>query len=270
MMDHHQNGGCAGRCADVDQFSFVMAFQPVVDTETRTIYAYEALVRGANGEGAASVLAAVTEDNRYAFDQACRVKAIATAARLGLTSRLNINFLPNAVYHPEACLRLTLKTAAEYRFPHHLITFEFTEDERVFDRDHLKAIVQTYKKNRFQTALDDFGAGFAGLALLADFQPDTIKIDRCLVGGIDRDPPRQAILHGLVKTAGLLGLSLVAEGVERREEVAFLRSLGIHLFQGFLFARPAIETLIPVAGIPWETALTPEGSGPSGGQRPSA
>lgn len=246
---------CGGRCADTSQFDFVMAFQPVVDVEARRIHGYEALVRGPRGEGAASVLAGVTADNRYAFDQACRVKAIATAARLGLTRRLSINFMPNAVYHPEACLRLTLAAAEEHAFPRHLITFEFTEDEQIIDRDHLKSIIRTYRSHNFMTALDDFGAGFAGLALLADFQPDYIKIDRCLVSGIDADPPRQAILCGLMKTASMLNIAVLAEGVERVEEMGFLRRQGIRLFQGFLFARPAIETLATDADIAWPDGL---------------
>lgn len=245
------DGGCVGACGDGSQFSFVMAFQPVVDVEAKAIYGYEALVRGPNGEGAASILAGINEENRYAFDQACRVKAIETAARLGLDRRLNINFLPNAVYHPESCLRLTLAAAEEHGFPRHLITFEFTEDEQIIDRDHLKSIIETYRRHGFMTALDDFGAGFAGLALLADFQPDCIKIDRCLVTGIDEDRPRQAIVSGLVKTAEMLGLSLVAEGVERREEVNYLRTQGIRLFQGFLFSRPAMEVLVRDADINW-------------------
>lgn len=251
MAKETQGVGCSGACANTDDFSFVMAFQPVVDVEARSIYGYEALVRGPNGEGAAQVLAGVTETNRYAFDQACRVKAISTAAKLGLRQRLNINFLPNAVYHPEACLRLTLAAAEEHGFPRHLITFEFTEDERIIDRDHLKAIIETYRQHNFLTALDDFGAGFAGLALLADFQPDYIKIDRCLVSGIDRDAARQAIVCGLMRTATMLGMFVVAEGVERPEEVEFLRGQGIRLFQGFLFAKPAIGTLIGAEDISW-------------------
>ncbi len=242
---------CGGGCADGSEFSFVMAFQPVVDIDARRIYAYEALVRGSNGESAASVLAQVTEANRYAFDQACRVTAIRTAARLGLDRRLNINFLPNAVYHPEACLRLTLAAAHEHAFPLDLITFEFTEDEKIIDRDHLKSIIRTYHRHGFQTALDDFGAGYAGLSLLADFQPDTIKIDRCLVANVDIDRPRQAVVAGLLKTAKMLGISVVAEGVERREELTALRDMGIRLFQGFLFARPVISRLIRDDDINW-------------------
>jgi EAL domain-containing protein (putative c-di-GMP-specific phosphodiesterase class I) len=251
-MGRDQHGPeCDGRCSETAQFTFVMAFQPVVDVEARCIYGYEALVRGPNGESAASVLGQVTDDNRYAFDQACRVKAIGTAARLRLDRRLNINFLPNAVYHPETCLRQTLAAAEAAGFPPHLITFEFTEDEQIVDRDHLKAIIRTYRNHGFKTALDDFGAGYAGLTLLADFQTDYLKIDRCLVSGIDHDLPRQAIVCGLMTTATMLGLTVVAEGVERPEEVAFLRTQGITLFQGFLFARPRIEALALDADIPW-------------------
>ena len=242
---------CGGKCDYKPDFAFVMAFQPVVNVETQRIHAYEALVRGPNGESAASVLSKVTEDNRYAFDQACRVKAIETAAEMNLDRRLNINFLPNAVYHPDACLRLTLTAAKSCGFPLDQITFEFTEDEQVVDRDHLKSIITAYRKHGFKTALDDFGAGYAGISLLADFQPDIIKIDRCIVSRIDTDRPRQAIVAGLMKTAEMLGLSVVAEGVERREELETLHNLGISLFQGFLFARPVIGRLVRDHEIVW-------------------
>jgi EAL domain-containing protein (putative c-di-GMP-specific phosphodiesterase class I) len=246
------NAICNGSCADLPQFSIVMAFQPVVDVKAKRIYAYEALVRGSEGQSAASVLAQVNETNRYAFDQACRVKAIQTAASLGLDRRLNINFMPNAVYHPEACLRLTLNTAREHGFPLDLITFEFTEDEQIIDRPHLTGIIQTYRQHGFQTALDDFGAGYAGLSLLADFQPDIIKVDRCLVTNVDTDKPRKAIIAGLLRTADILGLSVVAEGVERREELMTLLDMGIYRFQGFLFARPVIGRLIHDHEIAWQ------------------
>ena len=78
-----------------------MAFQPIVDVTTGRAWAYEALVRGSNGEGAGEVLAAVTPENRYAFDQQCRVAAITQAVEAGIVetgARLSINFLPNAVY----------------------------------------------------------------------------------------------------------------------------------------------------------------------------
>jgi len=179
------------------------------------------------------------------------VKAIAAAAALGLDRRLNINFLPNAVYHPEACLSLTLQAAREHGFPLELITFEFTENEQIVDREHLKSIIASYRRHGFQTALDDFGAGYAGLSLLADFQTDVVKIDRCLVSEIDRERPRQAIVAGLMTTARLLGLTVVAEGVERLAEVRTLQTLGVTLFQGYHFARPALGRLVSDDEIPW-------------------
>ena len=242
---------CGGKCDAKPDFPFTMAFQPVIDLEAKRIYGYEALVRGPEGESAASVLSRVTDDTLYAFDQACRVKAIETAAGFKLDRRLSINFLPNAVYHPDACLRLTLQAAREHGFPLDLITFEFTENEQIVDRDHLKAIIAAYRRHGFQTALDDFGAGYAGLALLADFQPDVIKIDRVLVANVDTDKPRQAIIAGAAKTAAMLGLTIVAEGVERREEVETLRNMGINLFQGFLFARPTLGHLLSDDDICW-------------------
>jgi EAL domain-containing protein (putative c-di-GMP-specific phosphodiesterase class I) len=209
---------------------------------------FQALV---DGESAGSVLSRVPRENMYAFDQACRVKAIYTAAALGLDRRLNINFMPNAVYHPVACPRLTLATAAEVGFPANLLTFEFTENERILDRAHLKSIVEAYRRHGFMTALDDFGSGYAGLSLLADFQPEIIKIDRTLVAEVDASKPRRAIVAGLMATANSLGLQVVAEGVERREELATLRDRGITLFQGFLFARPQIGRLVQDDEIPW-------------------
>lgn len=243
--------GCGGRCETASGFAITMAFQPVVDLPARRIYGYEALVRGLNGESAAEVIGRVDQASTYGFDQACRVEAIRSAAALGLDRRLNINFLPNAVYHPEACLRLTLAAAHQAGFPLDLITFEFTENERIIDREHLKAIIGTYRRHGFATALDDFGAGYAGLALLADFQPDIIKIDRLLVSHVDSSKPRQAIIAGVLTTARHLGLTVVAEGVERPEEAATLREMGISLFQGFLFSRPLLGRLVTEDEIAW-------------------
>jgi EAL domain-containing protein (putative c-di-GMP-specific phosphodiesterase class I) len=249
--DFETLSGCGGKCAGGLDFELTMAFQPVVDVSERRIYAYEALVRGPNRESAGWVLGQVNEDNLYAFDQACRVKAIETAAALGLDRRLNINILPNAVYHPEACLRLTLAAARAHNFPPNLITFEFTENEHIVDRAHLQSIIRTYRGQGFLTALDDFGTGYAGLSLLADFQPDIIKIDRTLVTDIDSDKPRQAIVAGLLATARALGLLVVAEGVEQAAELATLMGMGITHYQGFLFARPVIGRLVPDDEIHW-------------------
>jgi EAL domain-containing protein (putative c-di-GMP-specific phosphodiesterase class I) len=224
-------------------FEFSFAFQPVVDAVAGRVIAYEALVRGPNGESAFSVLQQVSEDNRYAFDQACRVKAIALAAELGIQCRLNINFFPNAIYRPELCIRTTLAAAKKYNFPIENITFEFLESERAQDHQHLRSVVESYKQFGFKTALDDFGTGYSGLAMLADFQPDIVKIDRQLLQNVDVSLPRQAIIEGVIRIGAQLGIKVVAEGVETREEYRWLRGAGIAEFQGYYFARPAFEQL---------------------------
>lgn len=224
-------------------FEMTMAFQPLVDFHAGAVYGYEALVRGTDGSSAATVLARVTDANRYAFDQACRVTALRLATTLGLASHLSINFLPNAVYNPAACLAATLRAAREHAFPVERIVFEVSESEEVLDRAHLRRIFTEYRRQGFRTALDDFGAGFSNLTLLADLAPDVVKLDRALVSGVEGDRGRRAIVRGLVSIGRDLGTQIVAEGVETASELHVLLDLGVRYFQGYLFARPAVERL---------------------------
>ncbi|HDZ56670.1 MAG TPA: EAL domain-containing protein [Pseudomonas xinjiangensis] len=220
-----------------------MAFQPIVDMRDQSVFAYEALVRGKDGSGALGILARVNEQNRYLFDQKCRVTAVELAARLGIPCFVSINFLPNAVYHPATCIRATLEAAARSNFPTDKLIFEITENERVVDKHHLKGIMEEYKRQGFKTAIDDFGSGYSGLNLLAEFQPDIIKLDMDLIRNIDKHPVRQAIVQGIVGVCQVLGIEIIAEGIESVEELKFLRTLDIHLFQGYLFAKPGFEHL---------------------------
>lgn len=235
---------CA-RCAESPDAPFnvplAMAFQPIVSVSKRDIFAQEALVRGPAGEGAATVFAAVTDETLYSFDQECRVAAIAHAAAAGIATPISINFLPNAVYKPETCIRRTLWAADKYDFPLDKIIFELTEHEQIGDMEHVKGIIAEYQRQGFRTAIDDFGAGFAGLGLLAELQPDIIKIDRALVSGIDHDPVRQAIVDGILTVCDGLGIEVVAEGIEERGEVDQLSQMGIDLMQGFYFAEPRLR-----------------------------
>jgi EAL domain-containing protein (putative c-di-GMP-specific phosphodiesterase class I) len=237
--------GCL-RCRDTDaalDLDLRMAFQPIVDVARREVFGYEALVRGGGGQGAGWVLDQVTPATMYRFDQTCRVLAIETAARLGLRSMLSINFMPNAVYEPASCIRLTLAAAERMHFPVERLMFELTEGERIVESEHVLRILRDYHGRGFTTAIDDFGAGFAGLNLLAQFQPQVLKVDMELVRGIDASAVKQAIVQGVALIASRLGSRLVAEGVETRAELDCLRGLGIELFQGYLLAKPQVEAL---------------------------
>ncbi|GJD66884.1 EAL domain-containing protein [Methylobacterium frigidaeris] len=252
--------GCQG-CKDSVPlpFAFTMAFQPIIDIRQNRIWGYEALVRGEAGQGAGWVLGQVDEVNRYRFDQACRVRAIELAGILfpDNETRLSINFMPNAVYEPSACIRATLEAAHRVGFAHQQIMFEFTENERMLDVAHVQRIIAEYRKHGFLTALDDFGAGYAGLNLLASFQPDLMKLDMELIRGIASSPARQTIIACVTTMAKELGITVLAEGVENEAELTALRATGIDLFQGYLFAKPALAALPAVhylsVSVPFET-----------------
>lgn len=234
------------RCNSPVPFDFTMAFQPIVDVSQRQIIYYEALVRGPKGESAFTILEQVTEGLMYRFDQACRIRAIELASELGMEERLSINFLPNAVYEPKACIQATLETARRVGWPTERLNFEITETERVKDRAHMRRIIESYREMGFTTSLDDFGNGYANLDLLTDLRPDTLKIDRDLVMTCDSDKRRQAILRSLVALANALDTQLIGEGVETRDESRCLLKLGIPMQQGYYFSYPNLEALAKI------------------------
>ncbi len=237
-------------CANGTAFpiDITMAFQPIVDIRTGRPFAHEALVRGVNGEGASAILSQVSQASLYAFDQRCRVKAIELAARLAIASndaRLSINFLPNAVYEPRACIRATLEAATQYGFPTSHIIFEFTESEQV-DTAHLLKILKSYKAMGFRTAIDDFGAGWSGLNLLNLFVPDIVKLDMALIRDIDQRPQARTIVAHTIAMLAELGVTTICEGIETEGEFNVLRDLGVQYMQGYFLARPSFEALSPV------------------------
>lgn len=242
------NIGC-GACSEENalDFDFTMAFQPIVDVQNKEIFAQEALVRGLYGESAGEIISKAHQQNLYKFDQTCRVKAVRLAAKLNIESYLSINFLPNAVYRPENCLRTTIKAATENNFPLEKIIFEITEVEQVADSSHLKSIVTEYKRRGFKTAIDDFGSGYSGLNLLSSFQPDFLKLDMELMRDIDENSVKQKIVRGVLHITRDLGITVIAEGIETKNEFEWLQDAGINLFQGYYFAKPAYESVAEIS-----------------------
>jgi EAL domain-containing protein (putative c-di-GMP-specific phosphodiesterase class I) len=228
-----------------------MAFQPIVDFGRREIYAHEALVRGLSGEGAVEVLSRVNPRHRFAFHEACRVRAIETASALGMQTRLSLNVWPNDITERTDCFQTAMDAARRCNFPVHRLMFEIAECEHVANLPGLAAAFRAQKVHGFTSAIDDFGAAYAGFELLAGFQPDVVKVDMGLVRNIHTDPVRLSIVKGFVGTCSELGIRVVAEGVESSQEVHALQALGVELFQGYLFAKPAVAMLPTVA---WDAA----------------
>ncbi|MDX1706740.1 EAL domain-containing protein [Pseudidiomarina sp.] len=227
-------------------FEIRMAFQPIVDLKKQKIIGYEALVRGPEGQGAGWVFERINDENRYYFDQACRVKAIETATRLGCDCLLSINILPNAVYNPDTCIQATIEAADLYGFDLNNLMFEMTEGEEISDKEHLQDIFQSYSKRGFYTAIDDFGSGFATMNWLTHLRPDFLKLDMALIRDIDKKPGQQHEVQQALAQCLLQGTHVLAEGIESKAELDYLLSIGIRYFQGYYFARPALEELVGV------------------------
>ena len=117
------------------------------------------------------------------------------------------------------------------------------------DLKHLQRIVDTYRGMGFAMAIDDFGAGNAGLSLLADITVDWVKLDMGLVRNCDADRTRRIIIASMVRACGELGIGVIAEGIETVAEYTTLREIGVSCFQGYLFARPGFRAL-PAAALP--------------------
>lgn len=240
--------GCKN-CNNSPTIDFTFAFQPIVNLKEKTIFAYEALIRGLDGEGANEILSQVNDNNRYSFDQACRTRSITLAKKLEMKEKLSINFLPDAIYKPELCIRSTIAAAEQANFPLSQIIFEVTEEQNVLEPERLIGIFKYYREKGFATAIDDFGAGYAGLALLAAYQPDIIKIDIKLIRNIHVDKIKQAIVEGVILTCKKLQIEILAEGVELFKEAQWFYQHGIYLMQGFYFAKPGFESLPPVMNL---------------------
>ena len=229
----------------VDARDFSFAFQPIVDTHARAVYSHEALVRGLNNEPAYQVINRYSADRMAAFDAACRARAIEVAARIGVHTYLNLNFLPNAALNAIVGLDSTIEAANRHSFPLERIIVEATEGEAIGDHANFAKIVNEYRRAGMRFAIDDFGAGYSGLNLLAEFQPDIVKLDMGLVRNIQSHGPRQAIVRAIAQVCVDLGIDFVVEGVETADEFSWFTDLGVNLYQGYLFAKPMFEAMPP-------------------------
>ena len=220
-------------------------FQPVFQSDCVTVWGYECLMRGLADDGSLLMpkqLLAWASQERLIFmlDRICRETHIRNAASvLPDNVAILINFLPTAIYEPTFCLRTTIAAAKLAGIEPERVIFEVVETENVRDTNHLASILNEYRKSGFRVALDDVGSGFAGLTMLADLNPDLIKIDRELVQGAARSEMHRIIVRALVQIARASGSLVLAEGVETEDELALMKSFGIDLFQGFLLGRPA-------------------------------
>jgi len=233
---------------------FLNAYQPIIDIRDSTTYAYESLVRGAHGESALSVFRSAPRKLTSPLDQSIREAAISRAVNLGMETRLTLNITSECLISEEMHTLKTLEHAQKVGFPMERLIFEISESDVIHGIPRLVDVLHRIHSTGATVALDDFGAGYAGLNSLIDVNPDIIKLDMYLIRDINRSGPRQATIRALVSLSDELGIEIIAEGVETLAEYEFLRESGIYLYQGYLFAKPALCEL-PDAKFPTQSAL---------------
>lgn len=224
--------------------AFTPVFQPIVDMVLDKIVGYEALTRFDDGSDPEALFAAAAAANLGVELEIATLKA-ALAASKALPSRtwLNVNASP-ALVLAGGRLRYLL---SPIRRP---IVVEITEHTAIVDYPEFRAAMASLGP-RTRLAVDDAGAGFAGLRHILELRPDFVKLDRWLVTDLETDTARQAMIAGLRHFARQTGCHLIAEGIETDREITVLRSLDIHLGQGYALGRPqAVDAApIPVAEV---------------------
>ncbi len=226
----------------INHILFTHAYQPIYSYDKGAVVSYEALLRGVNNEPPDFIFGKVPVGMHYEFDQISREKAIKYAFDKGVNCCLNLNFTPGSlVYKKGVYAHQTIKAANQTGMSSDRLIIEITECEAVNSTEKLKLILDDLRMAGATISIDDFGSGYAGLNLLADIQPDQIKLDMHLIRNIDTNGPRQSIVRAVNNVCFELGIDVLAEGVETRAELEFLRAIGIPLYQGFLFAKPGLE-----------------------------
>ena len=234
-----------------------IAFQPIVELATGELIEYECLFRprmpGLETSIGAIVQAAIDTGRTIELD-AFIVRAI--LARVGSLQaarradgrpplHLAINFTPASLLDPQFEASAFAAMVHEVGLEPRRITLECTEQQAVSDMGPLVKQVKALRRLGFGFAIDDAGAGYASFSLIAALRPSVIKIDREIAFGIARDDAKQALVEAFVSFGGRIGALLLAEGIERRADLAVLTALGVDLGQGYLIGKPAPEPSDP-------------------------
>lgn len=222
-------------------------FQPIVSLINGSIVGYEALSRGPQGselERPNKLFPAAEKFNKvWEVEYLCRVKALDKAKNMMPDKMLFINVDPNIINDQRFQKGLTKEMLAEYQIDATNIIFEITEKTSISDYTNFRRVLENYISQGYKIALDDTGAGYSGLKLLAETRPQFVKIDMDLVRDIDKDALKQALMKAFYDFSLVTNMKIIAEGIETIDELNTLISIGIPFGQGYLLQRPASEFL---------------------------
>jgi EAL domain-containing protein (putative c-di-GMP-specific phosphodiesterase class I)/GGDEF domain-containing protein len=213
-----------------------IVYHPIVVTETREVYGFEALARGTHrGLRSPEVLFGVAEEANLIWElsRLCRKRALeGMDEHLRPDQFLFLNIDPHDFRDPS----FRSLDMDEFRdIAPDRVVLEITERTAITDYPKFQGYLAEFRARGFRFAVDDAGSGYAGLGSIANLAPDFIKLDISLISGIDTNFMKQNLVETMVSFANDHGIKVIAEGVEREDEYDAVRRLGVHFTQGFLF-----------------------------------
>lgn len=222
----------------IAQRSFHFHYQPIVDSKSGVVTAYEALCRPTDPMFVSPlelIHAAETASRVASLGSVLREVAVAPMDRLPEGALLFVNIHPLEVGDRLLDPKLEPLIAS---FASRIV-LEITEGAALEGFDRVRAVLKRVKALGFQIALDDLGAGYAGLNSLALLEPDFIKLDMAMLRGIGYSSRSARLIRRITEFAQGEGMKVIGEGIETAEERAVVTDLGCHMLQGYFFSKPA-------------------------------
>lgn len=235
------------------------AFQPIVDTGTRTSIGFESLLRGPEGTLLAdpgrlfNEIGYLPEDTLLNLDRACIDSAVRTGKNLPEKALIFINILGATMIRMTSMLNEFLDLLCELQINPTRIVFEVSETTNRELTEHISAVLHLLKRAGIRVALDDIGVRSPYLYHLLYLEPEFIKLDRIFIKGIDRDSRKQDLVHCMNGMAKTMGASLIAEGIETAQEFNVMKALGVPLSQGYFLGQPQPAKQWQLAGAAMRT-----------------
>ncbi|WP_198246595.1 GGDEF domain-containing protein [methane-oxidizing endosymbiont of Gigantopelta aegis] len=227
----------------IEKQQLTSLFQPIVSTRERTIYAYEALIRGPSDSqlhNPVSLFSLADQQNLSAqLDHACRKNNIEQFSKLPFDGKLFLNINPLVLMDKQASQGRTLNYLEQAGITPSRVVIELTEYHPFHDFNLIRDALLHYRKMGFEIALDDLGAGYSSLRVWTELLPDYVKIDRHFIQDIDKDPVKRNFVRSIQTMARATNCRVIAEGIETKEEFQVMEELGVCFIQGYFLARPS-------------------------------
>ena len=229
---------------DIEKIDF--AFQPIVNIKTGETFAVEALIRNTNKLGFKSIFEffdkAYEKGILYKLDLMLREKAIEKFLKINIDDlKLFYNIDNRVLLMPDYKIGNTEKILKKFNLSKDRFIFELSERGSVDDPFLLQKIINLYKENNYKLAIDDFGTGIAGMQLLYYAESDFIKIDRFFIQDIQKDSKKRLFCSHIVDMAHIMGMRVIAEGIEKKEEFFICKNIGVDFIQGYFIQKPEVD-----------------------------